>query len=361
MKKKVVLISVMLIGVFFFSNCKNNVNDPVPSAKKKHAWVVGSMDSTNYGMILFTADAGDTWERQGHGSNALEGVNVSDIWAIDEHNVWAVANKNTILVTDNGGLTWTSTPSPENLPDAELSSVCISNKTDIWIGGNNMHTGIIYHSNDNGNSWTMIDTSFFKNNGIQGIWAVTPYIIYAVGPHFKGTKSERGFIGFTLDGGLTWDSISLADDYNQWEWIGVVSSGNTIVVYGTRAHYSVSTDGGVTWKNDSVPGTGGVGGADINDLIMLDSKTWWGAFDLGNIFITKDGGSTWTKQDSPLSVKNCFLVGIDTWDNQTALIASYAFYHPPVSPMIKTTNGGNTWDSTYAYKGQFWKVSFIKD
>lgn len=32
-------------------------------SKKKCAWVVGDYGGTGYGMILYSADGGDTWER----------------------------------------------------------------------------------------------------------------------------------------------------------------------------------------------------------------------------------------------------------------------------------------------------------
>ena len=313
-------------------------------------------------MILFTPDAGETWQRQGEGSVALQGIDVSDIWAIDENNVWATGINNTILRTIDGGQTWTRIQAPANLPNAELSPICIVNKSNIWIAGSSGLNGLIYKSIDNGSTWTMLDTAFFHHNRLQGLWANNTDKVFVVGEHHIEGNDPRGFIGYTLDGGVTWDSITPANDFNKWTWIGVVSSGNTIVIYGSKAHYIVSTDGGNTWKNDSVPVTGGGGAkADINDLIMLDPQTWWGAFDMGNIFITTDGGTTWTEQPSTGSAGGSFLVGIDTWDGQLALVVGYGFYNPPISPILKTVNGGASWDSIYNYSMPFWKVSFIKD
>ena len=181
------------------------------------------------------------------------------------------------------------------------------------------------------------------------------------GHHNVDGGATRGFIGYTLDGGATWDSITPADNFNKWEWIGVVASGNTIVIYGSKAHYIVSTDGGSTWENNLVPNTGGMNAADINDLIMLDPQTWWGAFDMGQIFITTDGGTTWTEQQTP-GIGGTFTVGIDTWDGQLALAVPFADFYPPVCPVIKTENRGATlWDRTYICKSNLWKVTFIKD
>lgn len=164
--------------------------------------------------------------------------------------------------------------------------------------------------------------------------------------------------GFTLNGGVTWDSVFPANDYNRIEWIGVTANGNTIVVYGGKAHYMVSTDGGATWKNDSVPGTGGVIGADINHLIMLSSQKWWGAFDLCEIFLTLNGGSSWSSQ--PAIQTGEFLVGIDAFNSQLALTVGTLSGWPKKGSIQKTSNAGTTWENIHTYHSFLNKVSFIK-
>jgi len=359
MKKSAILISILIFGVLLISNC-NKDEDPIPIDKEKYAWVAGFQDSTGYGMILFTPDGGETWVRQGEGSAALQGIDLADIWAVDENNVWACGSNNTILRTTDGGQNWIRVQAPSNIPDANLSSIGISQKNNIWICGTSgvLSNGLIYKSTDSGNTWTMLDTVFFDKKALQGLWASNPEKIYVV-----GGDQHRGFIGYTLDGGISWDSIVPADDYNKWKWIGVASAGYTIVVYGAQARYIVSTDWGATWQNALVPETGGGGedGADINDFIMLSPERWWGAFDLGHIHITHDGGATWTSQPVPGPVGGSFLVGIDTRDNELALVVGAGFYYPPVSPIIQTTNGGASWESKYWHNSIMQKVSFIKD
>ena len=352
-------LSIAFIIAFFFISfsCKKKKDDdPQPTEKKKYAWVSGAHDSTGYGIILFTPDAGETWERQGLGSSALQGIDVSDIWAVDENNVWACGTGNSILNTTDGGQSWTKIqPSNQNNPN--LSMISIVDLTDIWICGD---SGTIYRSKDKGNTWSMIESNIINQAFLQGIWAIDTETVYTVG--MQSTNS-RGFIACTHDGGNTWDTISPAENYNKWEWIGAVAYGETIVIYGTKAHYMVSMDAGSTWKNDSVPDAGGGGGeADINDLIMLDEDTWWGAFDMGNIFITRDGGTTWTQQGVPDVAGGSFLVGIDCWDEDLALVVASGFYYPPVSPILKTENGGSSpWTKQYMADAPLWKVSFIKD
>jgi len=90
------LFSVMMIMMAIsFNSCIKN-DDPVPDELKKYAWVAGSVDSTGYGMILYSADGGENWERQGEENPSLLGVHVLDIWAVDDQTVWAVGSGNVI-------------------------------------------------------------------------------------------------------------------------------------------------------------------------------------------------------------------------------------------------------------------------
>jgi len=325
--------------------------------KKKIAWAVGEKDSTTYGMILFSNDGGDSWIRQGEGSEALKDIDIYDVWAVDENTAWAVGTDNAILKTINGGQNWTRENGPKNPGQIYLYSISIVEKTNIWVSG---APGIVYNSTNNGESWTVYDAAFFQNGLMQGIWAINPQVVYVVGGLFnKGGAS--GFIGRTLNGGKNWETVDLPDNYNKNEWIGVKATDqDNIVVYGCQAHYSHSTDGGTNWQNNSIEVGGGCGAADINCLKMLDKQSWWGAFDLENILITNNTGSTWNNQQS-VDTGNMFLVGIDAYDENLALITGQTTGYIKEGKIIKTSNGGDLWELKYFCKSSLYKVSFIKD
>jgi photosystem II stability/assembly factor-like uncharacterized protein len=202
----------------------------------------------------------------------------------------------------------------------------------------------------------LFDTNFFQKSLMQGIWAVTPQKIYVVGK--AGGSAPRGFIAHTLDGGAKWDSLLPADDFNKNEWIGVAASGNTIVVYGGQSHYLFSTDAGLTWKNDSVEVAGRSLKADFNHMVLLNPQTWWGAMDMGHIYLTTDGGTTWTPQQT--NEGGSYLVGIDAWDSRLALAVGEAVNWPNRGPLLRSSNGGATWETKMVYRSNLQKVSFIK-
>lgn len=349
------IVSIMLVCSLTIIGCSKNDKNPVDNERKKSAWVSGQIDSTGYGMILYSKDGGDTWVRQGMGLSALNDIHIWNIWAVDDNNVWAIGAENTILKTSDGGKTWPKIQTPVNTANPGLQSLSVVDKTNIWISGDN---GTVYNSNNNGNTWTMFDNDFFHKGLMQGICAITPEKVYVVGQLSNGNK--RGFIGFTLDGGISWDSVSPANNFNKYKWLGIKSYGDAIVIYGEASRYMFSNDGGTTWKNDSIPTTGNVlGRADFNDLTMINSQTWWGAFDQNQIYITTDSGENWNLQQT--NQAGYFMMGIDAWDSQLALSVTSPVSAPFQSPIVKTTDGGLTWKTTHTSKTFLTHISFIKE
>ncbi len=239
MKKYAVLITVLMTGILIVINaCKKD--DPNPEEKKKYAWATGAVDSTGYGTILFTPDAGETWTRQGVGNPAFQGISFVDIWAIDENTVWATGNKNTLLKTTDGGLNWIKVTPPSPLPDANLACIYIDKQTNIWIAGAVENSGIIYNSTDGGNTFSLLDTTFFKNNRLQGIGVTGSDEVYVTGGH--NSRGETGFIAYSTDNGTNWNTIVPDNNFNKYGWINMVSSGNTIVIHGINVSCVISNE-----------------------------------------------------------------------------------------------------------------------
>ena len=92
---------------------------------------------------------------------------------------------------------------------------------------------------------------------------------------------------------------------------------------------------------------------------MLDSQTWWGAFDYDGIYETKDAGTNWLSQGSAPGPKGMWLVGIDYFDNQLSVIVGESSMSN-TGKIIKTANGGQLWELKLETHAQMHKVSFIK-
>ncbi len=351
-------IWLLLVGCIFgitiiFNGCNND--DPEPETPK-HVWAVGFADNTNYGMIMYSANGGETWIRQGGDSDVLQGINLSDVWAVDENTVWVVGYKNSIIKTNDGGHNWERISPPANRSDINLSSISMIGSNNIWISGS---LGTVYNSTDGGVTWNSVVDDYLSDKYIQGIHAASTDIIYATGGYTAG--GTRGFIARTQDGGQTWDSIVPANDFNKHLWIGIKSSDiNNVVVYGGNGFYINTNDGGQNWKNDSVPDTGGGGlGDDLNCLTMLDANTWWGAFDLDGIFITEDAGNTWQNNGPAPPPGNMWLLGIDTYDRNLCVIVGSS-QSSNNGKIVRTVNAGEIWETVYETDAWMNKISFIK-
>ncbi len=354
MKEKTVLkltsVAILILIICVQFGCKkDNDNTTTP----KFVWAVGDTDTNNYATIYFSTDGGQTWERQGEDQAALKGIGLNDVWAVDENTVWAVGTPARLIKTKNGGQDWevVSTPTLKNV--IEYVSISIINKSSVWICGS---YGTIIHSGDAGQTWDKHDSEVLKNNYLQGINAITTNSIYVVG---GPEDSDAGFIAFTTNGGHTWEELIPADNYNSNRWIGCSSyNDDDIIIYGGRSHYMLSNDGGATWKNDSVPNTGGTGGADINCLKMLNGQTWWGAFDYDYIGRTSNSGDSWTKQQSE-GPGGMWLLGIDYFDNDIGVIVGESSMSLN-GKILNTIDGGNTWILSDTTDVHMIKVSFIK-
>ncbi|MBE0648367.1 MAG: hypothetical protein IH596_11340 [Bacteroidales bacterium] len=351
MKKLFSLLLIVSIAGYAVVSCeKSTTPSDAPENTKIVAWAVGAMDTNNVGVILYTDDAGETWSRQGDTAMFL-GVDINNVWAIDQSNAWIVCSGNKIFRTINGGVTWIPVITPAIQGPPSLYGISVVGNTEIWISGS---SGTVYKSVDAGNNWTVYDTNSFRRGLIQGICAITSDIIYVAGEFATG-QGPWGFIARTLNGGTTWDSISLPGGFNQYRWIGVTATdSNNIVVYGSTGHYAVTHNGGNFWYTP-----GQVDPGDINDLVMISSESYWGAFDYDMIFKTFDGGETWLEQTSkgPL---NQFLVGIDTYYTQRALIVGESADSTRSGKIINTTDGGNNWSLRHVSPAKLQKVSFAK-
>ena len=82
MKTNKVLYLILYFAIisftFFQIGCKKD-NDETELTNENVLWAVGAADSTNYGTILFSADGGDNWVRQGEGNLTLSGVYLNRI------------------------------------------------------------------------------------------------------------------------------------------------------------------------------------------------------------------------------------------------------------------------------------------
>jgi len=345
MKKQVIILMELIIVVLLLViSCKKSDPEPDPVDQDQIAWAVGSVDSNSYGTILKTIDGGETWTRQ-IDTVLMKEIGFSGLYVMDKNNVWVVGSFNTLLKTTDGGDTWVQVPTPANPSNPNLVSISMLDQNTIWVSGEH---GVVMKTLDGGTNWTLFDTNFFHCGLMQGIHVINDQVVYAAGGIPDGGNLV-GFFARTLDGGNSWDSISLPDNYNKHEWIGVKATDvNHVIVYGEKGHFANTVDGGLLWyiADPIDPG-------DINGLVMLSDEIFWAACDFDQIYMTFNGGASWAYQPTAdVGPGNQYLVGIDALDTKTALVIGTSAGYPPKGKIMKTTDGGNTWvlkDTTNSY------------
>jgi photosystem II stability/assembly factor-like uncharacterized protein len=112
---------------------------------------------------------------------------------------------------------------------------------------------------------------------------------------------------------------------------------------GTKGRFARTTDGGTTWKVDTVPGATNL---DFRDVQALNEKTAWlmsageAERGLAKIFMTNDGGAHWNLVYSS-DLKGVFFDAISFWDAQHGIAIS-----DPVDGrfvLLTTNDGGKSW------------------
>ena len=166
-------------------------------------WAVGED-----GLILYSADGGDSWQMQNSGTN----FRLESVCFYDRDNGWIVGSivKDTsrdkqILKTTDRGVTWNKI----DVPTKEwLSSVYSLNGIEVYAVGS---IGNIIKSTDRGDTWTKISDGFLPDgnpdpNGtplwLESVFFPSVDTGYIVG---GGIYEEPAILLKTIDAGLTWN------------------------------------------------------------------------------------------------------------------------------------------------------------
>lgn len=131
-------------------------------------WAVGSG-----GMIIVTKDGGDSWEVQ---FNDFD-LDFSDVYFATNLEGWVTSKKlsDSIWHTTNGGQEWSAV----GLPISTFwHAVSFSTPLRGWIVGGTTDNGVIYRTDDGGQSWFLDHTSpdpllgIFSIQNSETAWAV---------------------------------------------------------------------------------------------------------------------------------------------------------------------------------------------
>ncbi len=276
-----------------------------------------------------------------------------DLWTcrfITEQLGFAAGEKGIIVKTTNGGQNWEITQFPSS---HSFYSSTYNNGT-IWIVGT-----IVIYSTDYGLNWNTVDQ--FGNTTFRKIKFLNSNLGFLVG--------NSNYIYKTSDAGQSWHPIEVEPPQISYESISIINE-NVFYLFGSSEKLYKTTDGGISWalignyafiKLEFVSQTDGwglrhshlfnsfiqytsnggfdwenrlyfpPGGNNILDFHFVNSQKGFAVGDFGNIWITENGGQTWSLQHiSPVF----FLNEISMLNELTGYISGSS------GMVLKSTTGG---------------------
>ncbi len=275
-------------------------------------WVVGGE------TLLGTTDGGRTWHQLGEAAELIRSVhfvNATQGWGIAGgnaplimHGVLIPISGGTVVVSNDGGSSWTNLKSPR-----DPQSVCFSDASNGWLAG---ASGIVYRSQNGGQTWTQVLKMASSEPGLTGWarvecagpsgswvqWAPggaaaghSPYVVYATvnGQSWRTVMAEPGTIGNSLPG-VPAGPGSYPGSFS------VVDAGDAVFVGDTppanAASTMIASNGGATLKS-----TGAIAAApETFDAAFVTTSVGWVLTVNGSgenvIEATTDGGYHWSQQ-----------------------------------------------------------------
>ena len=266
-------------------------------------WLVG----TN-GMMLNVHTDGST-----SGYNTATSASLNGIACRGGNEAWVVGNAGTVLHTADAGATW----QPQTVPTtADLRALATQDAGPVFVAGN----GVFLTSADAGASWTSLgdgkanfrsvaaaqdaetvlavaeDGSLWSYEGGKLIQRGTFAGARAVAVAPDGQSAVlvgNNLISRSTDGGRTWSAATATDSpLYIYDDVRISDEGDAL---------AVGTGGAVA----HIPATGAasvqlLGTADLHTIHLAEpdehaNSVGYAAGEGGQVWITKDGGSTWAK------------------------------------------------------------------
>lgn len=215
--------------------------------------------------IYKTTDAGATWTMQFKNDDPKAFLDAMSFWDADNGIVFgdSVDGQLYILLTDNGGRTWTRVPKTALPPALENegafaasgTNIAVFGKTHAWIGTGAGAKARVLRTTDRGRSWQVADTPLAAGQS-AGIFSVAfrdaKHGVVAGGDYRKEQEAVDN-LAVTNDGGATWKLVTGLSGFRSV--VAYVPGAKTpaLVALGPSGG-DYSLDDGQTWKPIEGPG-----------------------------------------------------------------------------------------------------------
>ena len=300
-------------------------------------------------IILYTADGGESWNRQNSG---IFGKPLKKVYFRNASEGWCVGEAGIVIHTTDGGKTWRRI---ETDTEYNLHSLYLGKVTG-WIVGD---WGTLLKTTDGGKTFQKVDGSAFGEKSLKDIHFVDNTYGWIITYSTPNDSENSGYIYHTTDGGKTWEeqfatksalfSLHFVDKLTGW-------------AVGDKRSLYVTTESGKTWKfitdgsnqrhkeeygQPDYLGKEPLHTFTLYDVDFADNKHGWIVGDLGVILhtttgIKKDGSSVWKHQRGGPRFHNSadgLLLGVDFVSKKLGWAVGEN------GTILHTRNGGVTWEA----------------
>ena len=241
-------------------------------------------------VVLSTTSAGANWTTEFTRDNAFLFSVISEGSLIIAVGHVGTTNSGLVLWSHDAGQTWNEQALPTTFG---LYDVVLVNPTTAFASG---YDGSIYKSVDSAVTWTRLPTGT-TTEVFRGLSFVNETLGYALG----GTAFQGKSIYRTADAGASWTRVKqfgpqtvLSDLHFFPEHPSNGRHGLVAGFRGGRERVLKTTDGGLTWT-PVMQGSSGV----VLQCMSFARAKGWAAGVSNSVYYSEDAGNTWTQMAAP--------------------------------------------------------------
>ena len=229
----------------------------------------------------------------------------------------AVGERGHVLLSEDGGSTWTQVPAPTR---SMLTAVVMVDEIHSWIVG---HDAVILYSADGGRTWTR---QFFAPD-----WEAPLFDVWFANTNHGLAVGAYGLVLETHDGGRSWTRRSI--DENEPHFYAITNAPDgTLYLVGEFGAAFLSRDRGQTWVALNSPYKGSFFGA----LALSDGTLV--AFGLrGNLYRSENSGLYWRQVETGTTAS--LMSGLDLTDGTIVIVGLSG-------SLLVSRDGGNSFTPT---------------
>ncbi len=295
-------------------------------------------------LLFKTTNGGNTVDTVSFPANSKAAIKA--IYFIDENKGWVLSSeskKAKLYHTSDGGSNWTIQITEDN---SDLESMHFLSETKAICVGGVKNALAIYSTND-GINWTKSQmpsfTVSYSKLDLHDIFIMNETNAFIVGYGTSSVGLQPSILLKSTDGGLTWNFQDQNENNKVYTNLyGVTFKNDTegLAIGGDATNGYViykTTDGGTNWQNSPFPF-----GFTPKSVYSINNKVWVAGSSGGSAFSSDFGNSWILTTDIPAST----LFAIQFVNNNIAYAGGYG------GMILKTENGGITWNASYANAGK---------